>query len=97
MKTITKVEVEKELDDLEVGWWNPEKEEFIPFAEMSEEAKKELCAREDFRQIILYTLEQFCTEILRTIGTDLESIWKRLDRLEKTGGGEDGKDKDSEK
>jgi len=82
MKTVKRVEIEKELDDFEVGWWNPDREEFIPFSEMSDEDKKELCSREDFRDIILATLEQIELDIKLLIGKDLESIWKRLDEIE---------------
>ena len=80
MKTVIKIE--KETDELSIGWFDGEKDEWVDFETMSDDELKTFCAREDFRELLVEAIKQFCEQTRETIGTDLESIWKRLDALE---------------
>jgi len=81
MKTVTKVE--KETDELAIGWFDEETEEWFDFEQMTDEEFAAFCARPDFRELLVKAIKQFCEQVRETVGWDLESIWKRLDELEK--------------
>lgn len=82
MKTITKIEIEKEIDDLQIGWYEEKTDERHAFDDMSEEQLGEFCKREDFRMLLVEAITQFVTQIHETIGMDLADLWKRMDRIE---------------
>lgn len=81
MKTVEKIE--KETDELAIGWFDEETQEWFDFEDMTEEELKAFCARKDFRELLVEAVKQFCVQVRETLSVDLESIWKRLDHLEK--------------
>jgi len=80
MKTVIKVE--KQTDDISIGWFDEESDEWYNFEDMTMDELKAFCARKDFRELLFEAIKQFCSQIRETVGADLESIWKRLNEIE---------------
>lgn len=80
MKTVQTVE--KETDDLQIGWYEEETEDWHAFDDMSEEELAEFCQREDFRKLLVAAIKQYAEQIHETLGKDLSDLWKRMDRIE---------------
>lgn len=76
MKTTTRVTCD--IDSLVLGWWDEEKEKFIPITSQNdvEGATVVLGCSEK----MLDTLSILTESIRDAIGGDLRDIWKRLDR-----------------
>ena len=74
----TKTVITTETSNITFGYWDTEKEEFVPieYAENSIElgAQKLNCSPE-----LLEAMDMFATNIRDIISEDLRDIWKRLD------------------
>lgn len=81
MRTVTIVRVDSEIEKLQLGWWNDEKEEFTPIEGPTdfEEAATILGCSEK----MLESLDMLVDYLKELIGKDLRDIWERLDTLER--------------
>jgi len=78
MKTVTKVETS--TSKIEFGYWNIDTEEFIPVTPSTDmEAVAKLL---DCSPLLAYALVILTESITESVGADLLSLWKRLDRIE---------------
>jgi len=80
MKTVKSIE--NHLDDIQFGWWDPEKEEFYPIELAEDEEGQKLLKREDVIERFLDSMILFTNDLKENIGRDLKDIWERLDRIE---------------
>ncbi len=80
MKTVQTVE--KETDDLQIGWYEEKTEQWHAFDDMREEELAEFCQRQDFRNLLVEAIMQYAQQVHETIGKDLADLWKRMDRIE---------------
>ena len=75
MKTTTRVTCD--IDGLALGWWDEEKENFIPVKSQNDVEKAALvlgCSEK-----MVDTLGMLVESIKESVGGDLRDIWKRLD------------------
>lgn len=78
----TKKEIVCEVDDLTFGWFDPETEEFHILEDIDDEKAQDLIKRDDFRERLIEALGVYNIAIVDMVGTELKSIWKRLDQIE---------------
>jgi len=82
MRMQTKVVAD--IDSLQFGYWDMETEEFIPInAEYADELKK-AAAKLGCTEELLDALTIFAASIVEVVGSDLRSIWTRLNDMQKT-------------
>ena len=75
MKTTTRVICD--IDSLVLGWWDEEKDEFIPI--LSQDEVQAASAILGCSEEMLDTLIMLTDSIKEVVGSDLRDIWKRLD------------------
>ena len=80
MQTVQPVKIEKEIDDLQIGWFEEKTEQWHVFDDMSEEELAEFCQRQDFRNLLVEAIMQYAVQVRETIGRDLADLWKRMDQ-----------------
>lgn len=77
MKTTTRVTCA--IDSLVLGWWDEEKEQFVPIITSQKDIEKATlvlgCSEKMLDTLIILT-----ESIRDAIGGDLRDIWKRLDK-----------------
>ena len=67
-------------DTLDFGWWDMKKEEFVTMR--SEDGQARLLAALKCSPDLLQSLQFLIDDIKEKVGTDLQTIWGRLDELE---------------
>lgn len=76
MKTTKTVKIETNIENIVLGIWDDEKEEFFSFDEMEREKVLVILS---INEKFLETLEMFVGDLKDNLMTDLKDIWKRLD------------------
>jgi hypothetical protein len=80
VKTVVTKFVESELDTWQMGWWNLETEQFVPFTDTAEgtAAAKALGCSEQ----LIESLQMSLSDLIGLVRADLVTIWERLERIE---------------
>lgn len=77
MKTVKSTRITCSLDGLVFGWWDAEKEQFIPIK--SQDIGETERAVMGCSETLLEALIMLTESIKDTVGLDLRQIWRRLD------------------
>lgn len=75
----TKAVIETNTENLRFGFWDEENDTFVDLKDCD---KEEALNHLGINSHMLDALNMFADEIVDLIGSDLRSIWKRMDKLE---------------
>lgn len=78
MKTVVTEKVVMDVKSLQLGYWDDEKEDFIPIEDATDEVVTLLAVSPAFLNVLITLVE----DIKDKVGRDLADIWKRLDAIE---------------
>jgi len=83
MEEITKVSLVAHLDDFHFGIFDPESEEYHIWGDATEEQKDRAAEITGITKDGLDTMAYLFDDFLGLLRRDLESLWRRMDKLEK--------------
>lgn len=80
MKTRIIKRIETETNDLNIGYWDMEDEEFVSLHSMNDDELNAAAKLIGLSPIGASMLIMFADDIREKVGSDLASIWERLDK-----------------
>ncbi len=82
MKTATKITAN--IDELQFGYWDMDTERFVPVDAQYVDKLQKAVTKLGVPEELIDALALFAANITSAVRDDLEDIWKRLDRVERS-------------